>query len=53
VPKVGPGQVLVRLAAIGVNPIETYIRNGSFAVKSSLPYTLLRIAFDIGMEVRQ
>ncbi len=38
-PRPGPGQVLVRLAAVGINPVETYIRSGSYAVKPELPYT--------------
>jgi NADPH2:quinone reductase len=33
------GQVLVRLHAIGVNPVETYIRSGNHAIKPPLPYT--------------
>jgi NADPH2:quinone reductase len=33
------GQVLVRLHAAGVNPVDTYIRSGVHAVKPSLPYT--------------
>lgn len=33
------GQVLVRLHAIGVNPVETYIRSGQYAVLPALPYT--------------
>ncbi len=33
------GQVLVRLHAIGVNPVETYIRSGNYARKPELPYT--------------
>lgn len=35
----GPGQVLVRVGAIGVNPVDTYIRAGAHAQKPSLPYT--------------
>jgi NADPH2:quinone reductase len=35
----GPGQVLVRVRAIGVNPVDTYIRTGLHAVKPQLPYT--------------
>jgi NADPH2:quinone reductase len=35
----GPGQVVVRVRAIGVNPVDTYIRSGQYAVKPSLPYT--------------
>ncbi|HEX5736827.1 MAG TPA: NADPH:quinone reductase [Blastocatellia bacterium] len=38
-PVAGPGQVVVRLHAIGVNPVDTYIREGRHAVKPSLPYT--------------
>ena len=38
-PSPGPGQVLVRVKAIGVNPVETYIRSGAYARKPSLPFT--------------
>ena len=38
-PKAGPGQVLVRIKAVGVNPLDTYIRAGSYARKLPLPYT--------------
>lgn len=38
-PTAGPGQVTVRVRAVGVNPVDTYIRSGSHAVKPSLPYT--------------
>ncbi|HOB72980.1 MAG TPA: NADPH:quinone reductase [Phycisphaerae bacterium] len=38
-PQPGPGQVVVRLHAIGVNPVETYIRSGRYARTPSLPYT--------------
>src|SRR5690349_21342981 len=38
-PRPGPGQVLVRMHAIGVNPVETYIRTGTYASKPTLPYT--------------
>ena len=33
------GQVVVRIHAVGVNPVETYIRAGAYAVKPKLPYT--------------
>jgi NADPH:quinone reductase len=33
------GQVVVRLRAIGVNPVETYIRSGNYAKLPPLPYT--------------
>ncbi|HTX64520.1 MAG TPA: NADPH:quinone reductase [Opitutaceae bacterium] len=35
----GPGQVVVRVHAAGVNPVETYIRSGAYANKPPLPYT--------------
>ncbi len=38
-PLPGPGQVVVRVHAAGVNPVETYIRSGSYANKPALPYT--------------
>ena len=39
VPSPGPGQLLVRVAAVGVNPVDGYIRSGSYARKPALPYT--------------
>jgi NADPH2:quinone reductase len=38
-PRPGPGQVVVRVHAAGVNPVETYIRAGTYALKPPLPYT--------------
>jgi NADPH2:quinone reductase len=38
-PRPGPGQVLVELLAVGVNPVDTYILSGAHSVKPSLPYT--------------
>ena len=37
--KPGPGQVVVRVKAAGVNPVDTYIRAGAHAQKPPLPYT--------------
>src|ERR1043165_8729960 len=39
VPSPGPGQLLVRVAAVGVNPVDAYIRSGTYARKPTLPYT--------------
>ncbi|MCC8109408.1 MAG: NADPH:quinone reductase [Planctomycetes bacterium] len=39
VPEPGDHEVRVRLYAVGVNPVETYIRAGQYANKPSLPYT--------------
>jgi len=33
------GQAVVRIHAVGVNPFDTYIRSGSYAIKPQLPYT--------------
>jgi NADPH2:quinone reductase len=38
-PRPAAGQVLVRIRAAGVNPYDTYMRNGIYAIKPSLPYT--------------
>lgn len=38
-PKPTGTQVLVRVRAIGVNPVETYIRSGVYASVPPLPYT--------------
>ena len=39
-PTPGPTQVLVRARAIGVNPVETYIRSGAYARRPNLPVTV-------------
>jgi NADPH2:quinone reductase len=38
-PKPGAGQLLVRIKAVGVNPFDTYMRSGTYAVKPPLPFT--------------
>lgn len=37
-PVPGAGEVLVRLRAAGVNPVETYVRSGAYARRPALPY---------------
>ena len=38
-PVPGPGQITIRVRAAGVNPVDTYIRAGTYARKPNLPYT--------------
>jgi NADPH:quinone reductase len=35
----GAGQVVVNVKAAGVNPYDTYMRQGTYAIKPNLPYT--------------
>jgi NADPH2:quinone reductase len=37
--KPGAGQVVVRMRAVGVNPVEAYMRAGTYPRKPALPYT--------------
>jgi len=38
-PQPNKNQVLVRVKAAGVNPVDTYIRGGQYAAKPNLPFT--------------
>jgi NADPH2:quinone reductase len=38
-PTAGAGEVLVRVRAAGVNPVDAYIATGTYARKPQLPYT--------------
>ena len=37
-PKPGADQVVMRLKAVGVNPVDVYIRSGAYARKPALPF---------------
>jgi NADPH2:quinone reductase len=37
-PKAGPGQVIVRAKAVGVNPVDAYIRSGNYGERA-FPFT--------------
>lgn len=37
-PAPGPGEVLIDIKAIGVNPADTYMRGGAYAIVPDLPY---------------
>lgn len=41
-PKPGPDQCLVKISAVDLNPIDTYVRGGMIAAKLSFPFILGR-----------
>ncbi|PON10518.1 NADPH:quinone reductase, partial [Candidatus Entotheonella serta] len=55
-PEAGPGQVVVRVHAVGINPVETYIRSGIYP-KPPTPFTLgndgASVIESIGSDVTQ
>lgn len=55
VPSPGENQVLIRVHACGINPVDTYIRAGTYARKPSLPYTpgsdISGVVEDVGRSV--
>src|SRR4029078_13548482 len=38
-PKPGPGEVVVRVHAAGINPVDAYVRTGTYEMKPALPST--------------
>jgi NADPH2:quinone reductase len=56
-PRPAPGQILVRVHAAGVNPVEAYIRTGTYASKPNLPYTpgtdAGGVAITVGSDVKR
>ncbi len=41
-PTPGPAQVLVRVAAVAVNPVDTFVRSGAFRTAMSFPFVVGR-----------
>src|ERR1700741_4093394 len=39
-PEPGPGEVLVKVGAVAVNPIDTYIRGGTVAMPLRFPFVV-------------
>jgi NADPH2:quinone reductase len=56
-PKPGPAQCLVKVAAVDVNPIDTYVRSGMIPVKLDFPFILGRdlagMVVEVGAEVKR
>jgi len=56
-PKPGSHQIVVAVKAAGVNPVDTYIRAGTYAKKPALPYTpgfdAAGIVESVGPDVRR
>jgi NADPH2:quinone reductase len=38
-PSASAGQVVIRVEAAGINPVDAYVRSGNYARKPTLPYT--------------
>ncbi|XP_060578400.1 zeta-crystallin-like isoform X2 [Ruditapes philippinarum] len=55
IPTPSQSQVLVEVKAAGINPVDTYIRSGTYAIKPPLPFTpgsdLAGIVKDVGANV--
>ncbi|XP_066295260.1 zeta-crystallin-like isoform X2 [Branchiostoma lanceolatum] len=54
VPQAQAKQVLIKVSAVGVNPVETYIRSGTHNIKPPLPWTpghdVAGVVEDVGKE---
>lgn len=44
VPTAGPTDVVIRVAAVSVNPVDTFVRSGAFATPMSFPFVIGRDA---------
>ncbi len=52
-PTPGTGQLKIEVKAIGVNPVDTYIRSGTYPIKPQLPYTPGKDAAGVIVETGQ
>jgi NADPH2:quinone reductase len=56
-PNAGPGECLIRVCAVDVNPIDTYIRSGAISANVSFPYIIGRdlagTVVDVGTGVKK
>src|SRR6187402_1481262 len=56
-PQAGPKQLVIGVRAAGINPVDTYIRAGTYAKKPALPYTpgfdAAGVVETVGSEVRR
>ncbi|XP_078686072.1 zeta-crystallin-like isoform X3 [Branchiostoma floridae x Branchiostoma belcheri] len=54
IPQAQGKQVLIKVSAVGVNPVETYIRSGTHNIKPPLPWTpggdIAGVVEDVGKE---
>jgi NADPH2:quinone reductase len=50
-PVPGPGEVVIDVRAAGVNPADTYMRNGTYAIVPDLPYIPGGVVSAIGADV--
>ncbi|GFN96994.1 quinone oxidoreductase [Plakobranchus ocellatus] len=57
IPTPGRDEVLIKVSAAGINPVDTYIRSGTFSSRPGLPYTpgfdAAGIVEDVGSEVTE
>ncbi|KAK3087239.1 hypothetical protein FSP39_003459 [Pinctada imbricata] len=56
VPTPAKSQVLINVKAAGINPVDTYIRAGTYALKPELPYTpghdIAGVVEEVGSDVK-
>ncbi|XP_046567472.1 quinone oxidoreductase-like isoform X2 [Haliotis rubra] len=57
IPQPKSSEVLIKVSAAGVNPVDTYIRSGVYPAKPALPYTpgmdIAGVVHDVGADVKK